>query len=351
MKITFEDVLNEVNISKEDILDLKLKLHNAKKGEELPIILQLIGLSDKIGQYYYKKIFYEDYFISIEDIAKNLDVSIRFVMNDIINKLDRIEFPGEDFIDIKSNMKNVIYLNIEDSSKKGKNIYTSTKYNDDILKEKIRSLYRKKVLYSKESYIRFLKDHMQLLDNSILINLPLEESWVNNIKLKLLKDKEMDNKTFIKLLFDKFLKKNKREVDKYKANEIFNFNSLIENRFENKDKIEYTDFKSMSSLKIFFDKVYEVEVIRAIKNSKISFEFNLDLGGKKNIKRYILNSEFLVNKVKESFNLSESIEENKNEWSVKIPTSYLFKRYNNDIKLLVKDFKEYVESIKRLTKL
>ncbi|HFD2049307.1 TPA: hypothetical protein ACF2C9_003263, partial [Clostridium perfringens] len=75
MKITFEDVLSEVNISKQDILDLKIELRNAKKGEELPIILKLIGLADEVGQYYYKKIFYEDFFISIEDIAKHLDVS------------------------------------------------------------------------------------------------------------------------------------------------------------------------------------------------------------------------------------------------------------------------------------
>lgn len=31
MKITFEDVLSEVNISKQDILDLKIELRNAKK--------------------------------------------------------------------------------------------------------------------------------------------------------------------------------------------------------------------------------------------------------------------------------------------------------------------------------
>ncbi|MGU8435444.1 hypothetical protein ACV3RS_15845 [Clostridium perfringens] len=33
MEITFEYVLSEFNISNQDILDLKIELHNAKKGE------------------------------------------------------------------------------------------------------------------------------------------------------------------------------------------------------------------------------------------------------------------------------------------------------------------------------
>lgn len=318
MKITFEDVLSEVNISKQDILDLKIELRNAKKGEELPIILKLIGLADEVGQYYYKKIFYEDFFISIEEIAKHLDVSIRFVMNDIIDKLDRIEFPSEEFIDIKSSMKNVIFLNIGDSSKKGKNIYTSTKYSNEILKEKVKVLYRKKVLYSKESYIKFLKEHMKLLENNILINLSLEKEWIENIKVRLIKDKKVTNRTFINLLFNNFMKKNKREIEKYKANDIFDFNALIENRFgDSQEKRELTDFKSMNSLKVFFDKVYETEVTRAIEKSDYSFEFNLDLGRKKNIKRYILNSEFLLEKVKESFNFNiEEKSENEDDYEV-----------------------------------
>ncbi|XZK79931.1 hypothetical protein ACSXCB_16585, partial (plasmid) [Clostridium perfringens] len=62
------------------------------------------------------------------------------------------------------------FLNIGDSSKKGKNIYTSTKYSNEILKEKVKVLYRKKVLYSKESYIKFLKEHMKLLFINLLFN-------------------------------------------------------------------------------------------------------------------------------------------------------------------------------------
>ncbi|ELC8368407.1 hypothetical protein [Clostridium perfringens] len=350
MKITFEDVLSEVNISKQDILDLKIELRNAKNGEELPIILKLIGLADEVGQYYYKKIFYEDFYISIEDIAKHLDVSIRFVMNDIIDKLDRIEFPSEEFIDIKSSMKNVIFLNIGDSSKKGKNIYTSTKYSNEILKEKVKVLYRKKVLYSKESYIKFLKEHMKLLENNILINLSLEKEWIENIKVRLIKDKKVTNRTFINLLFNNFMKKNKREIEKYKANDIFDFNALIENRFgDSQEKRELTDFKSMNSLKVFFDKVYETEVTRAIEKSDYSFEFNLDLGRKKNIKRYILNSEFLLEKVKESFNFNiEEKSENEDDYEMNIPASFLLKKYDNNIKLLIGDFKKYSESIKRL---
>ena len=60
----------------------------------------------------------------------------------------------------------------------------------------------------------------------------------------------------------------------------------------------------MNSLKVYFDKVNETEVTRAIEKSDYSIEFNLDLGRKKNIKRYILNSEFLLEKVKESFNFN-----------------------------------------------
>lgn len=353
-KIIFEYVLREVNISKQDILYLKIELRNDKKGEELPIILKLIGLADEVGQYYYKKIFYEDFYISIEDIAKHLEVSIRFVMNDIINKLDRIEFPSEEFVDIKSSIKNVIFLNIGDSSKKGKNIYTSTKYSNEILKERVKVLYRKKVLYSKESYIKFLKEHMKLLENNILINLSLEKEWIENIKVRLIKDKKVTNRIFINLLFNNFMKKIK---EKYKANDIFDFNALIENRFgDSQEKRELTDFKSMNSLKVFFDKVkvffdkvYETEVTRAIEKSDYSFEFNLDLGRKKNIKRYILNSEFLLEKVKESFNFNiEEKSENEDDYEMNIPASFLLKKYGNNMKLLIGDFKKYSENIKRL---
>lgn len=352
MNIKFENVLEAVNITKDEIIRLEEKLDEAEKPEDkLPIILEMLALVDEIGKYYYEKIFYEDYFLSVEDIAKNLDLSIRFVMNDIVEKLDRIEFPAEEFIDIKRSMKNIIYFNLSDKTKKDKNIYTSTKYSHEFLKKKVKVLYRKKVLYSKESYIKFLKEHMKLLENSTLIQLPLEDEWIKKTRSKLLKDDKINDKVFIGLLFDKFLEKNKIEIEKYKANEIFDFKSLLENRFENNEKRELSDFKSMNSLKVFFDKVYEVEVLRSIENSNISFKFNLDLGGKKNIKRYILNSEFIVKKVKESLNYDKKDDEkSENSFGVKIPTSYLLKKYNNNIDLLVEDFKKNTENIKKFLK-
>lgn len=353
MNIKFEDVLEAVNITKVEIFRLEEKLNEAENSEDkLPIILEMVGLADEIGKYYYEKIFYDDYFLSVEDIAKNLNLSIRFVMNDIVEKLDRIEFPAEEFINIKRSMKNIIYLNLSDKTKKDKNIYTSTKYSYEFLKNKVKVLYRKKVLYSKESYIKFLKEHMELLESSTLIQLILEKEWVEKTKSRLLKDYKIKDKVFIGLLFDKFLEKNKIEIEKYKANEIFDFKSLLENRFENNEKRELSDFKSINSLKVFFDKVYEVEVLRAIENSNISFKFNLDLGGKKNIKRYILNSEFIVKKVKESLNYNKKNDDKKSEnsFEVKIPTSYLLNQYNNNINLLIKDFKENTENIKKFLK-
>ncbi|MGU8793732.1 hypothetical protein ACV3TA_15030 [Clostridium perfringens] len=105
----------------------------------------------------------------------------------------------------------------------------------------------------------------------------------------------------------------------------------------------------MNSLKVFFDKVYETEVTRAIEKSDYSFEFNLDLGRKKNIKRYILNSEFLLEKVKESFNFNiEEKSENEDDYEMNIPASFLLKKYGNNMKLLIGDFKKYSENIKRL---
>lgn len=72
-------------------------------------------------------------------------------------------------------------------------------------------LYRKKGVYSKESYIKFLKEYMKLLENTILINLSLEKEWIENIKVRLIKDKKVTNRKFISLLFNNFMKKIKEK--------------------------------------------------------------------------------------------------------------------------------------------
>ena len=53
---------------------------------------------------------------------------------------------------------------------------------------------------------------MKLLENNILINLSLEKEWIENIKVRLIKDKKVTNRTFINLLFNNFMKKNKRVI-------------------------------------------------------------------------------------------------------------------------------------------
>lgn len=351
MNMTFEEIviINDLNL--ERILELENTIKDIKKNdskynelEKMEIGIEYSKAIEKINKFYFEKIFKENFCLSIEDIAKHLDLSIRFIMNDIINKLDRIEFPNSEF-EIKKIIKSNLYYELNSSKKEILGVTIT-----DELKEKFKELYRKKVLYSKNSYIKFLEEHMDLVEDNLLIKLEIDKNWIKEIRVKLKIDEKRKDYIIIESLFKKFLEKNKKEIEKYKANEIFDFKFLVERRFniENlkKDR-ELTDFKSINSLKVLFDKTYDLEVLREIKKAPNDFEFNLNLGGKKKIKRYILNSNFIIDKMKENFNLNSNKNNESEVYEVKIPRSYYYKKYGNTDKV-VNEFKKFSERVKSI---
>ncbi|MDK0681477.1 hypothetical protein P5E76_15955 [Clostridium perfringens] len=339
MNIAFENILEELNISEEILMEGYNKLLAAKSTEEkLGLILYNIQLNEDINKYYFNKIFNENYCISIEDIAKHLDVTIRFVMQNIVENLDRIEFPNKEYAFVKKFMKMGLRSVLNDS--RNKNIY-GMKITDK-LKQQISNNYRKKVLYSMESYLKFLQNHMELIQNNTTICLELDEDYVNKIN-----QLDISNYEFMKIKFEEFIENNKSKSSYDSSNVIFDFKKLIHNRFgiDINDEDKYlSDFKSTNSLKVLFNKVYDIEVQRELDSADINFEFNLNIGSKKKIKRYLLSSEFLVEKVKENFLNKEDIDFG-TKYNFTIPYNLFYTVFKGDIEFLNKEFIKYVENI------
>lgn len=339
MNIAFENILEELNISEEILIEGYNKLLAAKSTEEkLGLILYNIQLNEDINKYYFNKIFNENYCISIEDIAKHLDVTIRFVMQNIVENLDRIEFPNKEYAFVKKFMKMGLRSILNDS--RNKNIY-GMKITDK-LKQQISSNYRKKVLYSMESYLKFLQNHIELIQNNTTICLELDEDYVNEIN-----QLDISNYEFMKIKFEEFIENNKSKSSYDSSNVIFDFKKLIHNRFgiDINDEDKYlSDFKSTNSLKVLFNKVYDIEVQRELDSADINFEFNLNIGSKKKIKRYLLSSEFLVEKVKENFLNKEDIDF-ETKYNFKIPYNLFYTVFKGDMEFLNKEFIKYVENI------
>lgn len=339
MNIAFENILEELNISEEILMEGYNKLLAAKSTEEkLGLILYNIQLNEDINKYYFNKIFNENYCISIEDIAKHLDVTIRFVMQNIVENLDRIEFPNKEYAFVKKFMKMGLRSVLNDS--RNKNIYGME--ITDKLKQQISSNYRKKVLYSMKSYLKFLQNHMELIQNNTTICLELDEDYVNKIN-----QLDISNYEFMKIKFEEFIENNKSKSSYDSSNVIFDFKKLIHNRFgiDINDEDKYlSDFKSTNSLKVLFNKVYDIEVQRELDSADINFEFNLNIGSKKKIKRYLLSSEFLVEKVKENFLNKEDIDFG-TKYNFKIPYNLFYTVFKGDIEFLNKEFIKYVENI------
>ncbi|UBL00776.1 hypothetical protein KLF26_16360 (plasmid) [Clostridium perfringens] len=339
MNIAFENILEELNISEEILIEGYNKLLAAKSTEEkLGLILYNIQLNEDINKYYFNKIFNENYCISIEDIAKHLDVTIRFVMQNIVEYLDRIEFPNKEYAFVKKFMKMGLRSTLNDS--RNKNIY-GMKITDK-LKQQISSNYRKKVLYSMESYLKFLQNHMELIQNNTTVCLELDENYVNKIN-----QLDISNYEFIKIKFEEFIENNKSKLSYDSSNVIFDFKKLIHNRFgiDINDEDKYlSDFKSTNSLKVLFNKVYDIEVQRELDSADINFEFNLNIGSKKKIKRYLLSSDFLVEKVKENFLNREDINY-ETKYNFKIQYDLFYSIFNGDVEFLNKEFIKYVKNI------
>ncbi len=339
MNITFKNILDELNISEEVLRGGYNKLLEAKSTEEkLALLLYNIQLNENINRYYFNKIFNDNYCISIEDIAKHLDVTIRFVMQNIVGELDRIEFPNKEYSFVKKFMKMGLRSILNDS--KNNNIY-GIKITDK-LKQKVTNNYRKKVLYSMKSYLKFLQTHMELIQSNTTICLELDENCINTIN-----QSELSNYEFVKIKFEKFIENNKYKSKDYSSNEIFDLKKLLDNRFGlniNDEDKHLSDFKSTNSLKVLFNKVYDIEVQRELESADINFEFNLDIGSKKKIKRYLLSSDFLVEKVKENFLNREDINY-ETKYNFKIQYDLFYSIFNGDVEFLNKEFIKYVENI------
>lgn len=339
MNIIFKNILDELNISEEVVRGGYNKLLEAKSTEEkLALLLYNIQLNENINRYYFNKIFNDNYCISIEDIAKHLDVTIRFVMQNIVGELDRIEFPNKEYSFVKKFMKMGLISILNDS--KNNNIY-GIKITDK-LKQQVTNNYRKKVLYSMKSYLKFLQTHMELIQSNTTICLELDENYINTIN-----QSELSNYEFIKIKFEKFIENNKYKSKDYSSNEIFDLKKLLDNRFGlniNDEDKHLSDFKSTNSLKVLFNKVYDIEVQRELDSADINFEFNLDIDSKKKIKRYLLSSDFLVEKVKENFLNREDINY-ETKYNFKIQYDLFYSIFNGDVEFLNKEFIKYVENI------
>ncbi len=370
--ITFFDILDRIDMSKEEFKDLDKQYNKAidflnrnrnnkdvdlvKKDNHLSTVLAYSVLGEQIGDIYYNLIYKEGYFLSVEDISKNLDVSIQFAQKLATTYLERLEFPTSDY-NIKTVMKNNLYNDLYEKYYR-EDYYLYIKLKNDFFNK-----FRKKVLYSSESYIDYLKNHLVIEEANKNISLILEEKYFFKFKDIF---KKISNEEIIKKLFNDFLNSKKEEMEESKYKDIFDFEKMIKFKYDfffkleniSKDddieKYAQSYFKSMSTLKVIFDKVYDIEIYRILKNENVDImEFTLytDLEKKKKpSKRYYLDKEFLIDKFKESLeeeNVEEIIEEREIieegfiKVNLKIPRTYYIMKYKNKEKLK----KEFIDFI------
>lgn len=362
MKVELKDILKELNIDSERFQELNKDYINSLDFK--PALLLATGVDEeevtnlvnhyavvtteyheickRLATYYYNKVYKDKWCISTEDIARHLDLSINFIQTNLIEKIDRIEFPGYEYA-------------AKDIIKKYISMYMYTIYNEHpnyfTIKKDFKSKFRKKVLYSQESYIEFLKENMVVVEDNKVVKMNIPDRIIELGKKKFSKYANVEDKFMVETLFKFFLQNNKNDIKKHSINR-FDFKGMLNARFEKTfDKeIDYCgDFKSKSSLKTLFNKVYEIEVDRIIAaSSHDSIVFELCITGKKNpAKRFLLNKDFLIQSIKENLLLdNEIIEDDKSKlYKVTVPAHYFQKKFKADVKLLENEFLKTVELI------
>ncbi|AMN30858.1 hypothetical protein [Clostridium perfringens] len=275
------------------------------------------GAVNKLLGYYEENI--KEYFICIEDIARFLNMEIDYVQKNVVQNLEELRFicsrdtekplVKEKYIKTKKLIKDIIYNKNKIESEEIKNLRKSINIEkEEELKEfnkaleeykgKVTSLWRKKSLYSKRSFLDYLNSHVKEVYSQELVTLKFTKFEVSNLLKKYENIKDLN---YLSELIDNVNKdiekskefNNKKTLDIEKVANSFFINI---NTFEDaKEKIKNRKISrlySQKTLKILYDYVYNIEVERKLETMNYTKVLILkDENVKKAPIRYIFNSE------------------------------------------------------------
>ncbi|HFC9206687.1 TPA: hypothetical protein ACF0PM_002146 [Clostridium perfringens] len=317
---------------------------------------------DILSEYYYEKIFNKGFCISVEDIATNLDVSLSTVTTLIIPKLDRIELPTNNpsikfHSKIKSHIKNNLMQKHFTITAPDKSKILLDFSSDGISRKYFSDRFRKKVLYSMDSYVKFLEDTLYLVNDKMKLYLEFElDKLMDHIDATTLFKNDTELINYFTLVFNRAIISDSTKGEYSNISNYLNIKDYIYSSLNPfaKSKNSDTDlcFKSANSLKVIFNKIYLTEILREIEKieNALIFSFKVD-NSKKPFKRYLMSKKFLVSKFEKSLDSNASSNsldleeetsiapENKTlvTMNLEVPRYYFISKFNGDVKVF-KDF-------------
>ena len=255
----------------------------------------------KLFSHFYYTMINSEYFLSVENICRHLDITRKTFNLDVDPLLDRMVLPCKDELDTKSYIKNYVYENYYLDSY-GNNF----KYVESVeMADKL----RKKVLYSSNSYKKYLEKHMSVDDAKVRVPVFVPKSIVNTL---LEKNPKKDKSMIIYELFNKYVESEKDKILECKEKFIMNYDMMIDTAYNTKyketirtkegmttleEKKDLSTFKSINSLKVIFGYFYELEVMRDVEYMSsyyLSFSYRINLEkNKKPSRRLVLTKAFM----------------------------------------------------------
>lgn len=270
---------------------------------------------------YYSKMM-EEYFLTVEDIAKFLNLSRIMVQTKIIPHLDEMRFIcsrdsenstlKKNYLKAKTLIKNINYSKhfiTEDTYSLLLKKLDELEINKkdavkilDIYQNSRVDLFRKKSLYSLSSFLKFLKSYSKELYSNNIIYLDLTNEEYNSLLKKhpLLRydtyiceiSKALMNKIKSQANFTEYI-----ELDMLDIQEIAKKHFIFATTLEKATAKHFSDDKlfSMATLKIFWDLFYDSQVkesLKFLKYTKVEILFS-----EKPSVRYILSKSDVVNEI------------------------------------------------------
>ena len=267
---------------------------------------------------YYSKMM-EEYFLTVEDIAKFLNLSRIMVQTKIIPHLDEMRFVcsrdsenltlKKNYLKAKTLIKNINYSKhfiTEDTYSLLLKNLDELKINKkdaikilEIYQNSRVDLFRKKSLYSLSSFLKFLKSYTKELYSNNIIALDLTNEEYN---LLLKKHHLLRYDTYICEISNALMNKIKSQANfteyvELDIQEIAKKHFVFANTLEKAIDKYFSDDKlfSMATLKIFWDFFYDSQVkdsLKFLKYTKVEISFS-----EKPSVRYILSKSDVINEI------------------------------------------------------
>ncbi|WP_195972514.1 hypothetical protein [Clostridium thermobutyricum] len=337
---------NNKNLSQIQKINIKIDSLNLLLDDLHKYNLEYLYISGKIIEIYTNEIFNNKYIISVESIIKNLDVSISYFNTMISKNLSKLHLPPGKYL-IRNLLKDYMH-NLNNTNK----IKDITGALDDIYINSniLTSLLRKKVLYSIDSYIKYLKNNMILISQNINVKIPLSQNEINIIEKKFncKSDEELDK--IYKNISKNFIKHNKQIIENCDIEEFFEFEKYVEKNFNiisPNYKGVSKNFRSRNYLKTIYEVTYENEVDRIVESSPTSVRI-FELRSKDNNKprkRFMLSTQYIKNKFNETIEKPLQCDDliyNTDNINIKLPINFFIQYYQKSKFKLKEDLFKFI---------